>query len=190
MCARLHKAQTMTHPAYEVFAVKYAERDGTRSDHFMGGDPHDAPMPMAYYVWLIRNRERQLLVDTGFHLELAARRNRRYLRAPTDALALLDVDSQKISEVVITHMHNDHAGGILDYPNATFHMQDVEMAYVTGRQMRHEFLRRSFVAEHVVSMVRKVFEDRVAFHDGDDEIAPGIVSTESAVTPRGCSAYV
>jgi glyoxylase-like metal-dependent hydrolase (beta-lactamase superfamily II) len=48
------------------------------------------------------------------------------------------------------------------------------MAYATGRCMCHPALRMPFEADDVVAMVRKVFADRVAFHDGTDEIAPGI----------------
>ncbi|MGR3566835.1 MAG: N-acyl homoserine lactonase family protein, partial [Pseudooceanicola nanhaiensis] len=61
---------------YEVYAVQYgtiAERRA--SENFLGGDPHDAaPMPLNYYVWLIRNADRVILVDTGFNAERAARR--------------------------------------------------------------------------------------------------------------------
>ena len=41
-----------TLPEYEVFALRYATRDAQRRDHFIGGDPHDGPMPMDYFVWL------------------------------------------------------------------------------------------------------------------------------------------
>ena len=53
----------MSREIYEVYAVKYATRDGMRSANFIGGDPHDAPMPMDYFVWLIRNAERTFVVD-------------------------------------------------------------------------------------------------------------------------------
>jgi hypothetical protein len=48
----------MSQDIYEVYPVKYATREGTRSGNFIGGDPHDAPMPMDYFIWLIRNAER------------------------------------------------------------------------------------------------------------------------------------
>ena len=38
-------------PEYELYAIRYAERDARRRDHFIGGDPHDGPMPMDYFVW-------------------------------------------------------------------------------------------------------------------------------------------
>lgn len=66
----------MTEPAYEVYALKYAWRDGRRAAHFVGGDPHDVPMPMDYFIWLVRNPERTILVDTGFDAAMAGKRNR------------------------------------------------------------------------------------------------------------------
>ena len=52
-------------PEYELYAIRYAERDARRSDHFIGGDPHDGPMPMDYFVWAAIGRDRSFVVDTG-----------------------------------------------------------------------------------------------------------------------------
>jgi len=164
----------VTIPQYEVFAVKYAQRKARRADHFVGGDPHDAPMDMDYFVWLIRDHEREILVDTGFSPAMAAKRGRELLRAPRAGLALLGVKAEAVREVVITHMHYDHVGTHGDYPGAVFHLQDEEMRFVTGRYMRHAQFKHSFEADDVAGMVRLLFEGRVAFHDGADEIAPGV----------------
>jgi glyoxylase-like metal-dependent hydrolase (beta-lactamase superfamily II) len=48
------------------------------------------------------------------------------------------------------------------------------MAYVTGRHMGHALLQRPYELDDVTAMVRMVFNGRVAFHAGDDEIAPGV----------------
>ena len=48
------------------------------------------------------------------------------------------------------------------------------MAYATGRCMCHQALRMPFEVDDVVAMVRKVFDGRAAFHDGEDEIVPGV----------------
>src|SRR5262245_44810783 len=61
----------MTEPVHEVFALKYAQRDGRRPLHFVGGDPHDVPMPMDYFIRVVRNAERTVLVDTGFDAAMA-----------------------------------------------------------------------------------------------------------------------
>ncbi len=161
-------------PTYEVFAIKYAERDARRPEHFIGGDPHDGPMPMDYFIWLIRNDERVIVVDTGFNAAMAARRKRTLVREPREGLALLGVRATDVREVVITHLHYDHVGTFFDFPNAQFHLQDEEMEFVTGRHMRQPFFRHPYEVEEVVGMVRLVFGERVIFHRGEAEIAPGV----------------
>ena len=76
---------------YEVHAIKYAERDAVRAEHFIGGDPHDsAPMPMDYFVWLIRSDSgKEWIVDTGFEEEDAQTRQRTLLRTASEGVALL-----------------------------------------------------------------------------------------------------
>jgi hypothetical protein len=50
---------------FRVYAVKYAEKDGRRSEHFLGGDPHDGPMPMDYFMWLAKGEAAALLSIPG-----------------------------------------------------------------------------------------------------------------------------
>ncbi len=86
---------------------------------------------------------------------------------------MLDVDASDIEDVIITHMHYDHIGNFDLFPNTRFHLQDREMAFATGRQMRHKPFRNSMNIENVVGMVRQVYAGRVEFHDGDAALAPG-----------------
>jgi hypothetical protein len=58
---------------HQVFAIRYAERGGRRPEHFAGGDPHDATMPMDYFARLIRGGPRAVLLDIGFGAAVAAR---------------------------------------------------------------------------------------------------------------------
>lgn len=161
-------------PAYEVYAVKYAQHARTASQNFLGGDPHDGPMPMDYFVWLVRGEGRDLVVDTGFNAATAARRQRELLRPVDQALALLGTDAAAVRDVVITHLHYDHVGNFDLFPEATFHVQDLEVQYATGRHMAHDALRHAFDVEDVVGMVRKVYAGRVHFHAGDAELLPGV----------------
>lgn len=163
-----------TAPSYEVYAIKYAQHARRASENFIGGDPHDGPMPLDYFVWLVRDASRALLVDTGFSAAMAAKRRRHHLRCPTQGLSLLGVDARTLRDVVITHLHYDHVGNFELFPAATFHLQDLEMRYATGRHMRHEPFRGAFEVEDVVGMVRSVYAGRVRFHDGDADLCPGI----------------
>ena len=86
----------------------------------------------------------------------------------------MGVKAADVKDVIITHLHYDHVGTFHDFPNARFYLQDEEMAFATGRPMCHKQFRHSIEVEDVVGMVRLVFGDRVTFHRGDAELAPGI----------------
>lgn len=163
-------------PTYKVYAIKYAERIGRRSETFIGGDPHDADLPMDYFIWAVVDEagDRAWVVDTGFNAADAAKRKRKHLRTAAEALALIGLEASAVRDVVITHMHYDHAGGFADFPRARFHLQDDEMAFATGRCMTEPSIAHAFEAEHVAAMVHRVFDRMVDFHDGDDELAPGL----------------
>lgn len=161
-------------PNYEVYAVRYAGMARTRRDNFIGGDPHDGPMPMDFFVWLLRTPDHTILVDTGFNARTAASRNRELLRCPINALESLGVRPEHIRDVVITHLHYDHAGNLDKLPHARFHIQEAEMEYATGRCMCFGPLRHAYSVEDVVALVRNVYANRVVFHDGDGQVAPGV----------------
>jgi glyoxylase-like metal-dependent hydrolase (beta-lactamase superfamily II) len=160
---------------YEVYAIRYARHaDRTARQNFIGGDTHDGPSPLDFFVWLVRGTAGTFLVDTGFDAATAARRGRSLTTPVAEGLAALGVDAGAIEDVIITHMHYDHAGNHHLFPNARMHLQDAEMRYCTGRCMTHSHLRAPFEAEDVACMVRRVFDDQVEFHDGDADLAPGV----------------
>jgi glyoxylase-like metal-dependent hydrolase (beta-lactamase superfamily II) len=164
----------MAVPEYEVFAIRYATREAQRRDHFIGGDIHEGPMPMDYYVWVVKGEGRTIVVDTGFNAEVSARRKRTFLRCPVETLGLLGVDPAEVSDVVLTHLHYDHAGNFDRFPTARFHLQEREIHYATGRYMRFPRLSHSFEVEDVCGIVRLNYAQRVMFYAGDAELAPGI----------------
>jgi glyoxylase-like metal-dependent hydrolase (beta-lactamase superfamily II) len=160
---------------YQVFAVKYAERQAVRGEHFLGGDPHhDVSMPMDYFVWAVTGPAGTWVVDTGFGTLDAERRHRTLLRTAADGLALIGVDAATVSDVVITHLHYDHVGGFDQFPRARFHVQDREVAFATGRHMTDPSQQHAFTARHIAELVIAVHDGRVVFHDGDAELAPGL----------------
>lgn len=160
---------------YEVFAIKYAERHNrTRADSFLEDPHHDLPHAMDYYVWVIRNEDRTILVDTGYDIAEAKRRQRPIEISPADALADIGIKPEDIDTCIITHLHYDHAGCLDAFENATLHLQEAEMAFATGVCMCDPTLQMPFTAEHVCSMVKRVYSGKVAFHNGDNEVAPGI----------------
>jgi glyoxylase-like metal-dependent hydrolase (beta-lactamase superfamily II) len=159
---------------YELFAIRYATRDGRRRDHFIGGDPHDAPMPMDYFVWVAVSGRDVFVIDTGFTREVSDKRKREYLRCPIDSLALLGVEAKDVKNVILTHLHYDHAGNYDKFPNATFHLQEKEIHYATGRYMHYAKLSHAFEVEDICGVVRLNYAHRVHFCRERETIAPGI----------------
>lgn len=165
----------MSLPWHEVYALRYATVDRVASENFLHRPAApDAPMPMDYFVWLVRGGGRTVVVDTGFGEEAAARRRRRLLQSPAAGLAALGVEASSVEEVIVTHLHYDHAGQLGLFPRARIHVQDDEVAFATGRSMTHGTIRGAFDGEDVVALVRHVYAGRVRFHDGDATLAPGI----------------
>lgn len=140
----------------------------------MSYDPHDGPMPVDYFVWVIRKAEQVILVDTGFSAEAAARRERHYLCDPIAAIGRFGIAIAAVQNVIITHLHYDHAGNVNSLPQARLHLQEKELQYATGRYMRFDMMRYAYDVDDVVSIVRGVYETRVELYDGDTDFAPGI----------------
>ncbi len=164
----------MNDDVYEIYAIKYAYLQRRSPDNFVGGDLHDTPMPLNYYVWVVTNRYRTWVVDCGFNEEMARKRGRQIIRPVREGLAAIGISPAQVENVIITHLHYDHAGNLPLFPEARFHLQDQEMQFATGRCMCHGLMRHGYEADDVVQMVRYVFDQRVQFHEGASQLAPGV----------------
>lgn len=165
-------------PVYEVFALRIgsnAQRTARENFLYDGclGEP-SALMPLDYYFWVIRDSSHVVVVDTGFVPSTAARRSREMARTPADALAVLDIDASRVPDVIITHLHWDHAGNLDLFPRARVHVQEDELRYCTGPIMCHQGIRKTYEATDVMSAVKTLFDGRLVLHRGVSEIAPGV----------------
>ena len=162
---------------YALYAVRYAENPHRKPSHSFlrsAADPHDGPMPMDYFVWAAVGATRSFVIDMGFTEETARRRNHTFHRCPADGLRLIGVDPERVEDVIITHMHWDHVGNFDRFPRAQFHIQEAEMRYVTGREVYWKGFKAGVLAGDVCHLIRHLYADRVVFHDGDDDLAPGV----------------
>ncbi|NEI72561.1 MBL fold metallo-hydrolase [Rhizobium lusitanum] len=159
---------------YEVFAILYAKSIRHSKGFFLDEDPHNGPAQINYYIWVIRNDSRIIVVDTGFDAARAVTRSRDFIRSPMEGLASLGIDAADVGTVILTHLHYDHAGNIDEFPRAEFVLQDEEMRFATGRSMRFKPLRAPFELTDILSMVTRSHEGRIRFVTGTEEIAPGV----------------
>jgi glyoxylase-like metal-dependent hydrolase (beta-lactamase superfamily II) len=162
-------------PFYELYAIRYASSARTRKENLVGSDPDpDAPMPIDYFVWAVKGPEGIWVVDTGFMQPAAARRQRPMERTPAEGLALIGIDAASVRDVVLTHVHWDHAGGQDQFPNARFHIQDRELSYAAGPCMCDTRLNGGFEPGDIMKLIENLFARRLVFHDGDATLAPGL----------------
>jgi glyoxylase-like metal-dependent hydrolase (beta-lactamase superfamily II) len=160
---------------YQIYALRFGSVSARRvHDNFMRRDMHDGPMPLDFFVWIVRNAHRVVLVDTGFGKRVADARRFAIDFDAIDALSRLGIDVDEIGDVVISHLHFDHAGNLGRFGKARFHVQAAEASFATGPCMCERHLRGPYDVEDVVQLVRHVYAERVRFHDGDGDVAPGI----------------
>ena len=166
----------MSAPVTRIDAIRYARHERVAEANFNAPvDDHAAPMPLDYYIWAIHRAEGPpVIVDTGFGEDAAMARGRIITRPVVEGLRAAGIDHLLVEDVILTHLHYDHAGSLGVFPNAKFHLQDSELAFATSRAMCDHGTRAPFDGEPVAQLVRKLYADHVVFHDGDEEFAPGI----------------
>jgi glyoxylase-like metal-dependent hydrolase (beta-lactamase superfamily II) len=160
---------------FEVYAVRYARHSGRRArENFLGGDDHDGFMPLDYFVWALKGPAGTFVIDSGFDEAAARTRRREFIRCPGEGLRTIGIEPAGVRDLIVTHMHYDHIGNADLFPQATYHVQDAEMHYCTGRCMCDRLVSDVYDVDTVTAMVRKVYAGRVQFHDGEAELAPGL----------------
>ncbi|WP_413776507.1 N-acyl homoserine lactonase family protein [Rhodopseudomonas sp. P2A-2r] len=160
---------------YDVYALRYTWNDRRRiHENFLRRDMLDGPMPIDFYIWILRNQHRTVIVDTGFGRRAEAERGQSLEIDPIEALRIIGIEPDEVEDVVLTHLHYDHAGNIDKFARARFHVQEAEVAYATGSCMGSAAMRYTFDVENVAQIVRLTFAERVVHHCGTAEPFPGI----------------
>jgi len=163
-------------PEYSIVAIRIADSPGDRVAEMVMGAPQDEKIDSIYAMWLIRGGGRNILFDSGFHRERWFKEwtIKDYLR-PDEAVKLAGVKPEEITDIVISHAHWDHIGGIDLFPKATVWIQKEEFRYYTGEAWQAGGDHGGIDPEDVQALVRLNTEGRVRLVDGDNvEIFPGI----------------
>jgi glyoxylase-like metal-dependent hydrolase (beta-lactamase superfamily II) len=97
-----------------------------------------------------------------------------YLR-PDEAVQQAGVKPEEVTDVVISHAHWDHMGGIDLFPKAVVWIQKDEFRYYTGDAWQAGGHNGGIDPDDVQQLVRLNTEGRLRLVDGDNvEILPGI----------------
>lgn len=130
---------------------------------------------------LIQSEGRNILVDTGLGNRLSAKQIEIYNPSEfllPQALGELGLTDNDITDVVMTHLHFDHAGGIvtsfgendaLTFPVARYWIQAGEWDMAKNPD---ELNRAAYAFEHQLSRLDSL--GHIELIEGDKEIAPGV----------------
>jgi glyoxylase-like metal-dependent hydrolase (beta-lactamase superfamily II) len=169
-------ASATSGPEYSIQAIRYANSPGDSVADLVMGAPKEEKIDTIFAIWLIRGGGRNILFDSGFHRERWFKywTITDYVR-PDEAVRVAGVKPEEITDVVISHAHWDHMGGIDLFPKATVWIQKEEFRYYTGEAWQAGGQHGGIDPEDVKELVRLNTEGRLRLVDGDNvEIFPGI----------------
>ena len=158
---------------YEVYALKYGERDTTMCQFFYREHRHE-PLTLHYFVWLIMGGPHPVLVDTGFRDDDAQARGIKNYVSPGEVVERFGVKASDVPLCLISHLHYDHWAGHTLFPNAQFWIQKDEVAFWTGRHAGTPAFRGSANVPSLANLVTLNYQGRIKIVDGAREVLPGI----------------
>ncbi len=163
-------------PEYSIQAIRLADSPGDAVADMLIGAPKDEKIDSIYAIWLIRGGGRNILFDSGFHRARWFREwtIKDYL-SPDQAVRLAGVKPEEVTDIVISHAHWDHMGGIDLFSNAVIWIQREEFRYYTGPAWQPGGEHGGIDPDDVLELVKRNTEGRLRLIDGDGvQIIPGI----------------
>lgn len=161
--------------SYEIYGIRYATIKDFAVSGLVAGADKDRKLDIAMYVWLIKGGGKNILFDAGFYREKFIRRwHPADYQKPSDALANAGLKPEDITDVIISHIHWDHADGFDLFPKAKIWIQKEELEYYSGEAWQGK-RGAGADAEDVLGLVKLNTEGKVGLVKGDArEIIPGI----------------
>jgi len=171
----------MTGEQYEVLAVRYGTRQASAAEVFLNYHAYrepDRPLRMDYFFWVARGPARTVVVDTGFSPAGGASRGRTMLMDTVPALRAAGAAPDAVAQVVLTHAHYDHIGGLPAFTGAEVIMTRDEYDFWTGPMGRRgQFAHTTEASE--LGQLRELREaGRLTLTGRAHQVAPGIELTE------------
>jgi len=164
-------------PTHEIYAARFATLANFPLSSLVAGADRSRRMDIAMMVWVLKGADgRAALVDSGFHREQYFRQFavKDYV-PPPEALAPLGIGANDVTDILLTHMHWDHAGGIDLFPSARVWIQKDEYDYYTGEAWQSDSTHGGIDADDMQALLKANTAGRLKFVNGDDqEVLPGL----------------
>src|SRR5215813_1421662 len=156
---------------YEVYAVRFATLANFPVSSLVAGADRSRRLDIAMMVWVLKGIDGRIaLVDSGFHRAQYFRQfTVKDYATPPEALAPLGITADKVTDIFLSHMHWDHAGGIDLFPSARVWIQKDEYDYYTGEAWQSARTHGGIDADDILEIVKRNTQGKVSFVRGDDD---------------------
>jgi glyoxylase-like metal-dependent hydrolase (beta-lactamase superfamily II) len=167
--------QAQLKPAYEIYAIRYATLKDFAVSGLVAGADKSRKMDIAMMFWLIKGGGRNILFDCGFYRDQFMRQWHPVdYEKPSLALQRAGLKPEDITDVIISHIHWDHADGFDLFPQAKIWIQKEELEYYAGEAWQGH-RRTAADPDDILGLVKANTEGKVGLVKGDaQEIFPGI----------------
>lgn len=163
-------------PPYTIEAIRYATIPQFPVAQLVRGAPRDQQLDIAMVMWLIRGDGKNILFDSGFYRQKWMDQfHVTDFIPPDEAVKQAGVTPDQVTDIIVSHAHWDHMGGLDRFPNATIWIQRAEYDYYTGAAWQPGGRKGGIDADDILELVRRNTRGQVRVVAGDDvEILPGI----------------
>ncbi len=120
------------------------------------GAPNGQQIDIVMVFWLVRGGGHTILFDCGCHRQkwLDDFHLTDFL-SPEKVLKDIGVDPASVTDIIVSHAHWDHMGGIDLFPNATIWIQKGEYEYYTGAAWQTGGHHGGIDADDILELVRR-----------------------------------
>ena len=166
---------------YSIWVLEYARAPDVPAFILVNGREGRACLP--YSLTVLQSAEHTVLVDTGYldvgqaH-ELAVADRITQWTDPVEVLASIGIAPADVDQILLTHLHYDHVGGITSFPRAVAWVQARELSewlWALGLPPKMYFLQDGTAMDHLQSLQRLAPQGRLRLVEGrQPEVLPGI----------------
>lgn len=144
----------MLKKSLSLYCLKYAQSVLPESMALCGG-AKEKVIPISFAVYLIKTKDKNILVDVGCDTMPGFVMQGFY--SPAFVLRQVGLSANEITDVIITHSHHDHIDALNHFKNAVVHISEEE--YLNGRKyiplnMRVNVFKDTSVIDNQIKVIK------------------------------------